>query len=206
MEQGANPMPTYLITTITYATIALIFPIVPAYLLYRALPAGRKTKVSGPWKGLNVQLTGAFAGYFLLFITMVGFISLRPEPVESRYDVWEVKGKLALEGKNSSFREGDFRISSLPPAVSVKPDGSFTMAVVATDHSTRFPTIIFESEGHETYTLDLNEVQKSDVQLVSNGTLPQIKLKDSIFLAKQTQPDLAKAQAPQEVNLEQGGK
>jgi hypothetical protein len=204
MEQGANLMSTYLITTITYATITLIFPIVPAYLLYRALPAGRKTRVSGPWKGLNVQLTGAFAGYFLLFITMVGFISLRPEPVDSRYDIWEVKGKLGLEGRKSSLKEGDFRISSVPPSVKIYPDGTFTMAVAA-ENSKRFPTILFESEGYETYPLDLNETEQNEIQVVSNGTLPQLKLKP-ITLARETQFDLSKAQAPQEVKLEQEGK
>jgi hypothetical protein len=181
----------------------LIFPIIPAYLLYRALPAGRKTRVSGPWKGLNVQLTGAFAGYFLLFITMIGFISLRPEPVDSR--VWEVKGKIALDGRNSSVKPGDFRISSQPAIVNVNPDGSFKMAVVA-ESSTRFPTIIFESDGYETYTLDLNDPKPIEVQWVKDGTPPQIKLKDPIFLARQTPPDPTKAQAPQEISQVQGGK
>lgn len=198
-------MSTYLITTIIYATITLILPIFPAYVLYRALPAGRKTRVGGPWKGLNIQLTGAFAGYFLLFISMLGFISLRPEPVDHRYDVWEVKGKLALEGKNSSLKDAHFSISSQPAAVNIYPDGSFKMAVVA-ENSTRFPTIIFESDGYETYTLDLNEVQRGDIQLVRDGTPPQIKIKDAIFLARQVQPDLTHAQAPQEISLEEGGK
>jgi len=44
----------------------LLVPLVPAYILYRNLPS--ETKVSGPFKGLNLQLTGAFAGYFVLVL------------------------------------------------------------------------------------------------------------------------------------------
>jgi hypothetical protein len=48
----------------------LLLPLIPAFLLYKFLPS--KTNVSGPFKGLNLKLTGAFGGYFLLVLTAVG--------------------------------------------------------------------------------------------------------------------------------------
>lgn len=38
--------------------LAVLLPIVPACVLYNALPTS--TRVSGPFRGLNIQLTGAF--------------------------------------------------------------------------------------------------------------------------------------------------
>lgn len=48
----------------------LLLPLIPAFLLYKFLPS--RTSVSGPFKGLNLKLTGAFGGYFLLVITSIG--------------------------------------------------------------------------------------------------------------------------------------
>src|SRR5688572_23964584 len=48
----------------------LLLPLIPAFLLYKFLPS--KTNVSGPFKGLNLKLTGAFGGYFLLVLTAIG--------------------------------------------------------------------------------------------------------------------------------------
>ena len=48
----------------------LLLPLLPAFLLYKFLPS--KTSVSGPFKGLNIKLTGAFGGYFLLVLTSIG--------------------------------------------------------------------------------------------------------------------------------------
>src|ERR1700712_2293364 len=48
----------------------LLLPLVPAFLLYKFLPS--RTSVAGPFKGLNLKLTGAFGGYFLLVLTAIG--------------------------------------------------------------------------------------------------------------------------------------
>jgi len=53
--------------------LIVIMPIIPAYILYKSLPA--RTTVSGPFKGLNIQLTGAFGGYFVVVLLIAGFIT-----------------------------------------------------------------------------------------------------------------------------------
>ena len=58
-------------STFLYVLAAvLLLPLIPAFLLYKFLPS--KTNVSGPFKGLNLKLTGAFGGYFLLVVTAIG--------------------------------------------------------------------------------------------------------------------------------------
>jgi hypothetical protein len=53
-------------------TTLLLLPLVPAFIIYKFLPS--KTVVKGPFKGLNINLTGAFGGYFLLVIISIGLI------------------------------------------------------------------------------------------------------------------------------------
>ena len=57
-------------TFIYVLTAVLLLPLIPAFLLYKFLPS--RTSVSGPFKGLNLKLTGAFGGYFLLVLTAIG--------------------------------------------------------------------------------------------------------------------------------------
>jgi hypothetical protein len=51
------------------ATVLLV-PLFPAFILYKFLPS--KTMINGPFKGLNLNLTGAFGGYFLLVLVSIG--------------------------------------------------------------------------------------------------------------------------------------
>ena len=53
-----------------HLSTVLIVPLLPAFILYKFLPS--KTMVTGPFKGLNLNLTGAFGGYFLLVLISIG--------------------------------------------------------------------------------------------------------------------------------------
>ncbi|POY34956.1 hypothetical protein C3K47_17795 [Solitalea longa] len=57
---------------LVYLVVITLLPIIPAYILYKTLPS--KTSVKGPFKGLTLNLSGAFAAYFLLFLLLMGFI------------------------------------------------------------------------------------------------------------------------------------
>ena len=48
----------------------LIFPLIPAFIIYTKLPVGKgdDVDVSGPFSGLTLKLKGAFGAYFLLVI------------------------------------------------------------------------------------------------------------------------------------------
>jgi hypothetical protein len=50
----------------------LLLPLIPAVSLYKLFE--QKTIVTGPFKGLRLDLSGAFAGHFLLLIVCVGML------------------------------------------------------------------------------------------------------------------------------------
>src|SRR5262249_21725305 len=81
-----------MIEVLAYISAAILLPFIPAYVLYKTLPS--RTTVKGPFKGLNIKLGGAFGGYFLLVITIFGFIFTHPSPPPSWCDIYRVEGKL----------------------------------------------------------------------------------------------------------------
>ena len=55
----------------------LIFPLIPAFFIYKYLPVGKgdDVDVSGPFSGLSLKLKGAFAAYFLLVLKEIKYLS-----------------------------------------------------------------------------------------------------------------------------------
>jgi hypothetical protein len=97
-----------------YIAVLVLVPIIPAYLLFRALPS--EATASGPFKGLSIKLGGAFAGYFLVLLAiayLVPFVDYGPQD-------YTFRGKVAL-GIDST---ADPRIWGTYAAISVKPTRS----------------------------------------------------------------------------------
>jgi hypothetical protein len=136
--------------------LTVILPMIPAFVLYKMLPSS--AVISGPFKGLNTQLQGAFAGYFIIFIVLAKLIFSFPC---YNYEVWNVSGNIKPDNRdkanNKKILEGD--ISVLPPPS--KPDiknHEFSIdAVVKRDHTGRplFPSIVFNHEGYAPVTIPL---------------------------------------------------
>ena len=90
--------------------ITVIAPIIPAALLFKALPRkGRRAdgaEVAGPFKGLQIKFTGASAMYFAVFIALfMGYPQREPEaaaPTPSPAEVWEVMGRIAWAPANQN--------------------------------------------------------------------------------------------------------
>lgn len=82
---------------IEVAVIVLI-PIIPALILYSVLPS--RATVSGPFKGLNIRLQGAFGGYFVLVLVVVAVVVEGRLSEERRlsanlypkYETWTIEG------------------------------------------------------------------------------------------------------------------
>ncbi len=104
-------------------TLIIILPLVPAYVLYRYLPS--KAIVSGPFKGWDVRLSGAFGGYFAL--VALAFVMLprwNPEAPELE-DEWTVTGTIQYAGGNAQNLIGETDILLVPPRSSETRDGHF---------------------------------------------------------------------------------
>lgn len=169
---------TYLI----YIVLAIILPMIPAYVLYRTLPS--KTFVKGPFKGLNVQLSGAFGGYFLVLLIMYGFVLLRPKPPALR--PFKVHGRLTGVPQETI---GDLVKSIVvrPAGRQWSPDGSFDLEImVKVDPITRqfaFPNLIIEREGYDSVTVPLDGATP-DYEVERDQVPGLITIKTAISLRK----------------------
>ncbi len=70
--------------------VIVLSPMIPALILYAVLPS--RATVSGPFKGLNIRLQGAFGGYFVLVLVVVGVVMeqrLSDDPWP-RYETWKM--------------------------------------------------------------------------------------------------------------------
>lgn len=79
---------------IGYSCAIILLPIIPAYILYTAIPlkaTNTDDSVEGKYQGLNIKLKGAFAGYFVLVLLLTAFIGARLRS-ESTYEYWTVEG------------------------------------------------------------------------------------------------------------------
>ena len=139
-------------------TFTILLPLTPAYILYKALPA--KTKVSGPFQGLNIQLSGAFGGYFLLVLVIIGFISSRPGPPDPRYQVWKVTGKMKFDKSWTDAEKEKVQLSLIPGNQRIYANGDFEMLMaleVAEGGKLKFPKLLLRQDGYQIVTIDLDK-------------------------------------------------
>lgn len=64
---------------LTIFIVVVLVPLIPAWVLYRYLPS--RTVVTGPFKGFQLKLTGAFAAYFVIALFGSGVIMYYIEPM-----------------------------------------------------------------------------------------------------------------------------
>jgi hypothetical protein len=108
---------------IVLAGTIVLLPLIPAFLLYYFLPA--KTHVSGPFKGLRIQLTGAFAGYFLVAIGTATFVTSQLKTLQLKAaQLWTLRGSLELHPPTDSSFSVDLLVRP-PDPEGVRSDGSF---------------------------------------------------------------------------------
>ena len=166
-------------------TFTILLPLTPAYILYRALPA--RTKVVGPFKGLNIQLSGAFAGYFLLVLVIIGFISTRRTPPDPTHELWKVSGKMNFDSSWTDTGKDRPQLSLIPGAQQVYSNGEFEIQVapeVCVDGRLKFPKVFIERDGYQSVTIDLDNPKSSYGQISENVAVS----KDSIAKGLQVTP------------------
>ena len=134
------------------ATLTLL-PLVPSFLLFKLLPSD--AKVSGPLKGLRLNLGGAFAGYFALFLALWYF---SPAICGSRYDVWRISGSVAFEPEGSNPNTNDVQCNVSPPSLRIEADRSFHWDVPVErkpDGTVVLPNVRLDLKGYEPVVVHL---------------------------------------------------
>ena len=183
----------------------VLVPLIPAVILYKMFE--QKTVVTGPFKGLRLDLSGAFAGYFLLLILCSSFLygpgersqnykneianlaaKLNEEANLAR--AWTVSGKIALKG-NDKMQDVGIAILPVPQ---VFKDGSFEIRVVkdkAGRETARLPSLEISKSGYFPETVHL-EPMGAKLGKQYSKTIDEkncvITIDDPIELTKETTP------------------
>lgn len=136
---------------VLFLLLWFILPLVPSFILFKYLPG--EAWASGPFQGLKINLTGAFAAYFLLFLTAIPVINSMRNMHES-YELWTVRGKFSTED-SSSIRPNSAKFFFMPPGENIA-DGYFRFAIYGkkTASGIEFPQIQLIVDGYKTVPLD----------------------------------------------------
>lgn len=167
-------------TALLFITALVILPLIPAVVLFRTLPS--KGQVSGPFKGLNVKFSGAFAGYLILFGCL---LQIRPTDFDHSH-VWQVQGRIAFKRPQSEAKPNtnDIRVRVTPPDLVVHGNGSggsfrFDVPIPEKNGAPDFPRLSLDLAGYEPLSVSLAPDQQgdgSDVQAAYNTVKRQISL------------------------------
>lgn len=147
--------------------VMVLAPLLLAVVIYRFAPS--RAAVTGPLKGINLNLQGAFAGCFAFMLLIFSFHDTLfpppppPPPPPPKYEVWSVDGKIVYEGDDPAKVAGQTTVLMDPPVWTVHPDGGFHAEFVAqpghSGSSVEFPVMY----------VDLNDQQHQPVPLYLDG-------------------------------------
>lgn len=190
-------------TLIIMAGILLI-PLLPAFVIYKFLPS--KTAVKGPFKGLNINLTGAFSGYFLLVIinsaVAYGAINshLKSELEKSKTEIAGLNSKIDQMRLEMSKEKAKYQswkmfgtIESKSPEmtkifideenISINALGKFTASLLLKCDEKKTPhlpgAICFFNKGEGYHVLDPRNEEFVNIDTLAN----HIEIKEKIKLS-----------------------
>ena len=168
----------------------LLLPIIPAYIFYKLLPSS--SVVRGPFKGLNINMSGAFSGYFLLVLISSSFLYINNKQKISGYEVWQLSGKVLYTFVDSSTGKKikditGIKFGIIPPEYSHASDGKFTMNVLVKPGHVEglmvLPTVVLSKPNHKEVTINLNS---HEIKIFRKKR--KLVLKDEILLEPLPQP------------------
>jgi len=141
--------------TVSFIYLALWFllPIIPAFILFKTLPG--EAWAVGPFKGLKINFSGAFAAYLVLFLCAMPVLSKLLEVARERSVIWHVSGKVTREDGRPIPVGARATISFVPhPGIE---NGSFNFNIVGERQDAGavfFPDIQIAVDGYQPATLD----------------------------------------------------
>jgi hypothetical protein len=131
----------------------ILLPIIPAFILFKALPASGS--VDGKLQGLEIKLSGAFAGYFAVVLLIVANHTVLM-PVQ--YQVWTVTGQ--VQDENGQYIDplayANIALEPNPPLTPISP-GKFALTFYSSPTSSGpSPTLSISKDDYQTvcYSLD----------------------------------------------------
>ncbi len=169
--------------------VIVVLPIIPAFILYKFLPS--KASAKGPFKGLNIHVKGAFAGYFIVLLFIAGFFLMHSSK-ESKYELWTITGGLELE--QGQFNDKDIVISITPPEQKLYPNGRFIIKKVLMPKKEEIekPSLLIQKDGYEIVPVILDAEMGEipglpDYQIKYSKKDKNIDIKKTIILRKKSE-------------------
>lgn len=128
---------------LVYLAAITLLPLIPAYILYRVMPAD--AEAHGSFRGLKFKLGGAFAGYFVLVLAL---IYLPEQPIHDNERVWTLYADISFEGEGGSH--STLTVSTIPRNPVTARDGRMVYKTVGTRDGNEwtFPDLII---GHRNF-------------------------------------------------------
>jgi hypothetical protein len=141
--------------TLLVMTVAVLLPILPALLLFKALPSS-KGEVKGPFKGLQIKFGGAFAGYLVILVLILRYL---PSSYTT-YSTWTVMGRIAFQHDPQlpDPNSAEISVRLVPPHLELDP-GPFTFEVPVTkkpDGTLVFPTLRIDVKDYQSLSIPLD--------------------------------------------------
>jgi len=155
--------------------VVILLPIVPAYLLFKALPS--TAEITGPWKGLQIKLGGAFGGYIIVLLIILHYHTLW-----SPYEVWQLNGQVVDQSGSAitALDPGDVTIT--PPDVTAPGAGQFTLMFntsTGIGGQVQYPTVVIAHPGYAEQVISLDPSNPP-----SNLSLVRDSSKNTITVSK----------------------
>lgn len=166
-----------------------VLPILPAFLLFKFLPM-KDTDVSGPFKGLQIKLTGAFAAYFLIFLLSMTVFNKLITKEEERYEIWTIEGSVYDATTKRPVKDFVNPVVKIIPRYGSIDNGQFNIKVIGSVKEgglVEFPFMIVQADRYVAENLEsLNYIRKSNKPKKNWDFDTRTKraiLKNPIFLA-----------------------
>ena len=185
-------MPGDITTNLIYVAAGVLLPLIPAYVLYKTLPA--RENYGGPLgMSMKLKLKGASVGYFALVIIVFLFLYTRqtscpaagpcPECPKQRYTVYTVSGRLAPIPGVDSFAETNL---TLRPRVEILSDGVFLFEVPVDKDTASIRSLEITHQGFKPETIPLTETPPFDVvyPVKYDDQTKRIRIEKDILLKK----------------------
>ena len=174
-----------------YTLLILLIPIIPAFILFRFLPGS--ANVQGPFRGLDIKLGGAFAGYIVAVILSWWIVSSLLAPTWS--DNWNVVAHLKFAGQGGNQPSPtEALILVHPPTPEIDSNGLIQLTVAiprVCKNSYELQRLIVAQDGYETVAIPLDPDRKhlasyggEDYQVSFDVSKKQIIVTQPIVLTK----------------------
>lgn len=179
--------------SIAFLVFVIVLPLLPAYLLFKYLPA--PGRVEGPLKGLNIRFSGAFAGYLVLFFSL---LLAKPNDF-THYHIWTVTGRVEFQRAPGEDTPNvrDVVIRLLPPHLILMNEGSFSFQIPVMEDengNSQFPDLQIDLPWYEGKTFPLGATNYGnpdpEIEKAYDPSTKRIAIKGPITLRskKSTQP------------------